>query len=63
MSEAASSKIMFGKFLGWLKIVSRAVNRYVKNLEQGRDVPFARVARDEMLTEQVVRQWFRAQMR
>jgi hypothetical protein len=63
MSEAASSKVMFGKFLGWLKIVSKAINRYVKSLEQGREVPFARVARDEMLVEQVVRKWFTAQMR
>jgi hypothetical protein len=45
--DAASSKVMFGKFLGWLKIVSRAVKRYVKNQEAQRAVPFAQIVASE----------------
>lgn len=61
--EAATSKALFGKFLGWIKILSRAVNRYVKNQENGRTVPFARVASEELMTQRVVENWFRGKLR
>jgi len=58
--DAASSKIMFGKFLGWLKIISKAVKRYVKNQEAGRrEVPFAQV----MASERVAVRWVLEQLR
>lgn len=41
--DAGSSKVMFGKFLGWLKIISKAVRRYVRSQEAERAVPFAQV--------------------
>lgn len=60
--EAATSKVLFGKFLGWLKIISKAVNRYVRNLEQGRTVPFARVAQEQQMADAVVERWVRARI-
>ena len=61
--EAATSKVLFGKFLGWIKILSRAVNRYVKNQEAGRGVPFARIAAEELLAERVAENWLRGKLR
>ena len=63
MGEAGVSKTLFGKFLGWLKILSKAVNRYVKTQEAGRVVPFARIAAEELMAEQVARTWLLHQMR
>lgn len=65
--DAVSSKVMFGKFLGWLKIVSKAVKRYVRNHEMNREVPFARVVASELDTGEaagrVARRWLQARMR
>lgn len=53
--EAATSKTLFGKFLGWLKIVSRAVKRYRQQVEQGRPATFGRLASEELPESQVER--------
>lgn len=39
---ASQAKTLFGKFLGWLKIVSKALHRY--NGPRSRPVEFARIA-------------------
>lgn len=61
--EAATSKTLFGKFLGWLKIISKAVKRYIRNSESGHAVPFARVADQERMASAVVEKWVRANLR
>ena len=55
--DVGMSKRLMNQFVGWLKIVSKTVNRYVKNNEQGRTVPFSRVAAEEELTQRVARAW------
>jgi hypothetical protein len=55
--EAATSKRLMNQFVAWLKIVSKTVKRYVKNSEQGRPVPFARLAAEEELAQRVARAW------
>lgn len=58
--DAGMSKILFGKFLGWLKIVSKAVKRYRQKVEQGRPAQFGRMANEvlpESSVERVARQW------
>lgn len=49
--DAGLSKILFGKFLGWLKIISKAVKRYREQVEQGRPVSFARTAAETRVAE------------
>ena len=55
--DAASSKRMFGKFLGWLKIVSKAVHRYVKTRDAERAAPFAQVMASEDAVARVAATW------
>jgi hypothetical protein len=55
---ASQAKILFGKFLVWLKIVSKALHRYKD--PRNPSVDFARVARvclPETATERVARAW------
>lgn len=61
--DAGMSKRLMNQFVGWLKIVSKAVKRYVKNTEQGRNIPFARVATEEWMAHQVARKWLLEQAR
>jgi hypothetical protein len=53
--EAGTSKTLFGKFLGWLKIVSRAVNRYRQQVEQGRPAQFGHLAAQSLPSSQIER--------
>jgi hypothetical protein len=58
--EAATSKTLFGKFLGWLKIISKAVKRYRQQVGQGRAPQFGRLASEvaaEDLSVRVARAW------
>lgn len=64
--DMAQSKVLFGKFLGWLKVLSKAVARYQQQAEQGRVLPFARVASEmlpESAIERVSRQWLLSKSR
>jgi len=61
--EAATSKRLMNQFVAWLKIVSKAIKRYVKSNEQGRNVPFSRVAMELELAQKVARQWVLRQAR
>lgn len=61
--DVTQSKRLMNQFVGWLKIISKAVNRYVKNTEQGRHVPFGRVAAEIAMSEQVAREWLLQHMR
>lgn len=40
----ANSKVQFGKFLGWLRIVGDAIRRYVAQAQAGQEPQFARIA-------------------
>lgn len=58
--EAATSKALFGKFLGWLKIVSKAVKRYQQRVQQGQPAMFGRLASEavaEASIERVAQAW------
>jgi len=48
--EAGTSKRLFNKFVAWMAILSRAVKRYRKQLEQGRD-PVFRTAMEERVAD------------
>jgi hypothetical protein len=61
--DVTQSKRLMNQFVGWLKIISKAVKRYVRNSEQGRAVPFGRVAAEEELAARVARAWLLRQMR
>jgi len=43
-ADLKSSKMQFGKFLGWLRIVGDAVRRYVAQTQAGQDPQFAKLA-------------------
>jgi len=43
-ADLKSSKVQFGKFLGWLRIVGDAVRRYVAKAQAGQDPQFAKLA-------------------
>lgn len=61
--DATMSKRLMNQFVGWLKIVSKAVKRYRKETEQGRNVPFARLAAELEMSERVTHEWLVRQMR
>ena len=46
-----NSKVQFGKFLGWLRIVGDAVRRYVAQAEAGQDPQFAKLAMELTASE------------
>jgi len=53
--DTKECKVLFGKFLGWLKIISRTIQRY--NRQSGRVTPFSRMASQEEKASSVADNW------
>jgi hypothetical protein len=64
--EVSMSKTLFGKFLGWLKIISKTVNRYRQQIEQGKPAQFGRITAEHLPTSMVERTasiWLKTKLR